>query len=182
MKSKIILTGECKCGKTTLMNKVLNSAVASNKLTLTDVYGYKTIPVIENNDLTAFDIETFHGVRARIASINKISEFKFKRFYVNINSFNYVIQAELEAGIKNNAKLIVMDEIGLMEKFSPDYIKFILNLFNYDIPIFGVLKLIEGDEFLDAIKFHKNVDLCEINLMNRDWIYEKIYNKVENLL
>ena len=98
MKSKIILTGECKCGKTTLMNKVLNSAVASNKLTLTDVYGYKTIPVIENNDLTAFDIETFHGVRARIASINKISEFKFKRFYVNINSFNYVIQAELEAG------------------------------------------------------------------------------------
>ena len=181
MKSKIILTGECKCGKTTLMNKVLNSAVASNKLTLTDVYGYKTIPVIENNDLAAFDIETFHGIRAQIASIYKISEFKFKRFYVNINSFNSVIQTELEAGIKNNAKLIIMDEIGLMEKFSPHYIKFILNLFNSDIPVFGVLKLIDCDEFLDAIKFHENVDLCEINLMNRDYIYDQIYNKISNL-
>lgn len=182
MKSKVILTGECKCGKTTLMNKVLNSLYESNKLSAAGIYGYKTIPVIKNEDLVSFDIETFHGTRATIASIDKISEFKFKRFYVNINSFNYVIRAELEAGIKNNAKLIIMDEIGLMEKFSPDYIKFILNLFNYDIPIFGVLKLIDGDEFLDAIKSHKNVDLCEMNLMNRDLIYEKIYNSVLNLL
>lgn len=78
---------------------------------------------------------------------------------------------------KKGAELILMDELGFMEREAYLFQNKVLELLDGNLPILGVIK--ERDEernipFLDRVREHKNVVIWEVNVINRGQIEEKV--------
>lgn len=63
--------------------------------------------------------------------------------------------------------LLLMDELGPTEVKAEKFRKAVLAALDGEVPIIGVLQKAESD-FLDAIKNHKDVDVIEVTMENRD--------------
>ena len=63
--------------------------------------------------------------------------------------------------------LVLMDELGPAEGKAEHFKQTVLDALDGDVPIIGVIQKAESD-FLDVIRNHKNVDIVEVTLENRD--------------
>lgn len=77
----------------------------------------------------------------------------------------------LEAGSDG---IIVMDELGFMEKDAHAFCSRVLELFDGDIPIIATAKEGHDTEFLNSILNHPNADIYYITVENRDELYEML--------
>lgn len=66
-----------------------------------------------------------------------------------------------------NARLLLMDELGMMEQKAPAFRRAVLQALDGPLPILGVLKP-KAIPFLDAIRQHPAVQLLEVRPENRD--------------
>ena len=75
--------------------------------------------------------------------------------------------------IPKDARLIVMDELGFLEKDAVTFQKKVLECLDADTAVLAAIKT-KDNEFLTAIREHKNVCVYEINEQNRDELAEKL--------
>ena len=78
---------------------------------------------------------------------------------------------------RGGAELILMDELGFMEREAYLFQNKVLELLDGELPILGVIK--ERDEernipFLDRVREHKNVVIWTVNMINRGQVEEKV--------
>ena len=66
-------------------------------------------------------------------------------------------------------KLLLMDELGFVERGAPLFRERVLNLLDGDVPILGVLKK-WPDEFLRQVEEHPKVEVIHVTEENRDEI------------
>ena len=67
----------------------------------------------------------------------------------------------------SDANIIIMDELGFLERNAFIFQQAVLNALNSDIPIIGVLR--KGNiPWHESIKSHPQTSLCEISMENRD--------------
>jgi nucleoside-triphosphatase len=80
--------------------------------------------------------------------------------------------------LKNSggAKLIIMDELGFMEKDAHIFQREVLNRLDGDIPILGVIKP-KHTPFLDSIRAHENVTTIEVTVENRESVCAELKNR-----
>lgn len=75
------------------------------------------------------------------------------------------------------AKLIIMDELGFMEKDAMVFRTEVLKTLGREVPILGVIKP-RSTPFLDCIRANKNVITIEVTEENREAVYEKTREQV----
>jgi len=184
IKNKILLTGDVRTGKSTIISNCLQRAIAEYLITPNEIYGYKTAQIIKNGEISAFEITTLNSREsAIIASEDKMTPHIFRKFYVNTDAFDITIKKELEIFLARKGRLLVLDEIGLMEKFSPTYISFLSAILNEaSLNVTGVLKMAADDEFLDKIKANENIETINVDLINRNFITDIFYEKINSIL
>ena len=73
--------------------------------------------------------------------------------------------------------IIVMDELGFMEKDAGKFCSRVLELFDGDIPILATAKSGHDIDFLNKILNHPNADVYYITTENRDELYEILKNR-----
>lgn len=168
----IFLTGEMHMGKSTVIEKVLK-----NRKNLT-LGGFKTVSA-------PVDIE---GARAGVYIVpvdetgDSCEKYFDKAHLVGIRwggteftAFPEMFESVGRDMLKSSeeADLIIMDEIGVMEGRSPSFTEEILKKLDSDTSILGVIKPLDFP-LLNAIRSHKSSCVIEVTEDNRDTLPKKV--------
>ena len=155
----IFLTGEKQVGKSTLVSAVLDSVGLKYS-------GLRSVSVFdENNDRNVYlvpadGVNNEPAVLAGVCSNRHITER-------HPEVFDDVGCRLLE--FDDDTKLVVIDEIGNMERDAERYSDRILELLDRnDIRILGVLQKKADSDLAQAIRKHPNVRIIEVTEENRD--------------
>ncbi len=184
LKNAILLTGLPGAGKSTIVKNVIEALEAEGVIKRGDIFGYKTIRLLDNaGRLEGFKIVTYGGQKCMLAAVKQKTAYRYMGLYVNRSAFDDTITAEFDR-VKNSLHpLICLDEIGLMEKVSAQYMARVIDLFqNFCHPVIAVIKLIDEDDFLDRIKGLDNVELYMVDKSVRLAVEEKVYARLRALV
>lgn len=151
----ILLTGERNCGKSTLINKILNEINLEYR-------GYKTLPYYIDNDEMGYYLRgLFKDKNLKGVISVKIKENKVVPI---IDTFDFMGTYILRKSIEDkNSNIIILDEIGFLENRSEKFKNEIHNCLSSKKIVLGVLKK-KDTEFLNSIKNRK--DTLVINIEN----------------
>ncbi len=161
----ILFTGKPGCGKTTLIEKVI-------KRLKRPATGFFTREIRERGMRTGFSIETLDGKRGLLAHVDIKGQFRIGRYGVNIEDIDHIAVPSMEYG--NPGDIVVIDEIGKMECFSPLFRDALLNVLDSGRPLIGSIAL-KGNWFIESVKARKDVTLIIVTETNREELAEKRY-------
>lgn len=170
MGKHIVIAGKRHVGKTTLVNRLLEKYEGP-------VYGFRTASGTSmRKGFRSFFIFPA-GSDERIESEeNHIGDGNGKGPVAYPEVFNNYgvrcLQAEPDG-------IIVMDELGFMEKDADRFCARVLELFDGDIPILATAKSGHDIEFLNKLLDHPNADVYYIDVNNRDELYETISSLIK---
>ncbi|MGC1121026.1 MAG: nucleoside-triphosphatase [Candidatus Methanofastidiosia archaeon] len=149
----IVITGEKGIGKTTLLRKVVEESKR-------DFYG-----VISDRFEKGYYVEDLKTGEKRILCSENGPGLKFRRFFFNVESLQFVIDS-----LGREGDILVYDEIGYLE------MEGILDIFCY-IREPGVV--IVRKELVDAFSSRVDAEIFEVNQENRDQLHRIILARIE---
>ena len=152
-------------GKTTLVNKITKQFSCK-------IGGFYTHEMRENGKRTGFYITDFDGNQMIMASERLDSPYRANKYGVNIDAFKKVGIPAMERALKN-ADLIVIDEIGRMEMFSPKFCDMLRKVFDSEKPLLATIKRVDC-ELTKELKKRKDVIIFVVTVNNRDKISNEI--------
>lgn len=80
--------------------------------------------------------------------------------------------------LKRDGDLIVMDELGMLERHAPAFRASIMTRLDGDIPVLGVIKP-RGDAFIQAIHSHPRVRVETVTIENRDALLQQLLREAQ---
>lgn len=170
-KSNILVTGPPGCGKSTLIEKVINRIEGPAN-------GFFTREIKEKGRRVGFSIKTLDRREGILAHKDIRSQFRVGNYGVNIEDIDSLAVSAIIS--TQREQVIVIDEIGKMECFSPLFKKTLiqaLDSFNF---VIGSIAL-KGDSFIQGIKNRKDVSVICITQQNRNSLVEELLVSVTKL-
>lgn len=171
MKKHIVIAGKRHVGKSTLINRILEEYDCP-------VYGFRTAPGRSmKQGCRSFFIhpagahERFETEENHIGDGNGIAPVGYPQAFDGFG----VSCLDAEPG-----GVIVMDELGFMEKDADAFCGRVLELFDGDIPILASAKAGHDMGMLNRLFDHPNADVFYIDTDNRDELYESISSLVRD--
>ena len=168
---KILITGPPRCGKSTLISKLIDHYSERNYI----IHGFLTPEVRKDGIRIGFDVlNILTGKKARLARIgNYKTRFKLGKYKIFIDEFEELI-SNLEQNIEKERTLIVIDEIGKMELFSTKFQDILRSIFRSNIPILATIGLKLNHPIKDYILKIPEVTLFNLTRQNQQKIFQKI--------
>lgn len=170
MFKNILLTGEIQVGKSTIINKVIDKYF-KNKV----VSGFKTLAFYEDIKKEGYYIEDQLEKDNLVNEENIVgivSEETNRCIGISKTFENKGVEI-LKRAMNTESDLILLDELGFFENNSENFKNMIMDIFETEIRVIGVLKK-KDTEFLNSIKSRKDIKIIEVNIENREEIEEKI--------
>ncbi len=177
MKPKILITGPPRCGKSTLILKLIEHFSQKN----VKIYGFLTPEIRKDNKREGFYVEDIYSKKrfplARVGNFN--TNFKLGKYSVFVQDFDNYITELLESIEKIPGSIYCIDEIGKMELFSKKFQEFIKKLFESDIIIIATIGMKIKHPIKDYILSISNSVLLSLNIKNQEEIFNKIVSAVK---
>jgi nucleoside-triphosphatase len=157
----IFLTGDSQIGKSTALRRFLEQTNISADGFLTFFNPPKGTPGITARNLyiTKFDTENMSNEHYLAACV---TEGKMGPFGDVFDSHGRDI-----LDTSGRRRLIVMDELGIMEENSPLFKAAVFRRLDGEIPVTGVIRKADAP-FLNAVRAHPGVSVLTVTLENRD--------------
>jgi len=168
-KSNILVTGPPGCGKSTLIEKVINRMEGP-------ATGFFTREIQERGRRVGFSITTLDGKEGVLAHKNIKSQFCVGKYGVNIEDIDSLAVSAMVPAQKDD--IIVIDEIGKMECFSALFKKTLIQVLDSPNCVIGSIAR-KGDYFVQRIKERNDVRLVYTSVQNRNMLVEKIINYIQ---
>ncbi len=171
MNRKILITGPPRCGKSTLISKLIEYYTIKNY----SIYGFLTPEVKKSGNRIGFDIQDiFLKKREKFARIgNYNTPYKLGKYGIFLEGLEKII-SNLETILHHEINLFVVDEIGKMELFSKKFQEFITRIFASNLSIIATI----GLTVKHPIKNHL-LNLPYVKLFNLDRLnFQKTYQKI----
>ncbi|MCK4370977.1 MAG: hypothetical protein KAW03_07900 [Candidatus Lokiarchaeota archaeon] len=172
MTEKILITGPPRCGKSTLISKLIE--YYNNEKNYT-IHGFLTPEIRERGDRIGFDIVDIYS--GKISQLARVGDFKTKyklgKYNVFIQEFDKYIEDNLSLEEKT-IDLIVIDEIGRMELFSKKFQDFITNIFSLKISVLATIGLKLSHPIKTYLLNLPSVLLLNLNKRNSQLVFEKV--------
>ena len=168
----IIIAGKRHVGKTTLVRRLLENADCP-------VYGFRTASGKSvKKGFRSFYIFPADSYDLPETAENHIGDGGggFPETYPDV--FNTYGVKCLEAAPDG---IIIMDELGFMEKDAEVFCNRVLELLDGDIPVIATAKTGHDIDFLNKVLNHPNADVYYINKENRDELFEKLIAEVKQI-
>lgn len=160
-----LLTGGPGTGKTTLIKEALS--LFSGK-----AGGFYTEEVRERGVRQGFRIITLKGESAPLAKANFPSPYRVSKYGVDIASLEKVgVPAIIEA--IHSCEVVVIDEIGRMELFSPAFREAVLEALGSGKKVLGTIML-APHPFADALKARPEVRVLTLSRANWHEVLEEV--------
>ncbi len=162
----IFITGTIHIGKSTILNKVINS------LPNLKIGGFRTLPIYENNKKKGFIFESLDGTRKIFAHIDLDAENHFDVYQFDDEVFEKIGVYSLKKALAESS-LILMDEIGMMEQHAVKFKNMIIKCLNSSAIVLGAFQE-RATWFIKILQGRDDTKLFIITAMNRDLVAEQI--------
>ncbi len=169
----VLVTGLPGCGKTTLMRR----AVAELGV---PAAGFYTEEIRAAGRREGFALVTLDGRRATLASVRIRSPHRVSRYGVDVQALESVGLPALEEATAG-AKLLVVDEIGKMELFSPRFREAVLRALDAGGPVLASIML-SSHPFADALKARDDIRLIRLTPETRERVLGEVVAALRQML
>ena len=169
MRKNILVTGRPGIGKTTVIEKVVESVGRAK------VGGFWSRELRESGKRVGFAIETFSGKTGVLAHCNIKSGPRIGKYIVNIRDIDDIAIPSIAQARKSD-KLIIIDEIASMELCSPLFEPEVLKCLDTRRVLGSIQQ--RHSRFLSSIRERTDTELLEITLSNRDNMPQIVYSKL----
>jgi nucleoside-triphosphatase len=169
----VLVTGPPGCGKTTLMRR----AVAELGV---PAAGFYTEEIRSAGRREGFALVTLDGRRATLASVRIRSPHRVSRYGVDVQALESVGLPALEEATAG-AKLLVVDEIGKMELFSPRFREAVLRALDAGGPVLASIML-SSHPFADALKARDDIRLIRLTPETRERVLGEVVAALREML
>jgi nucleoside-triphosphatase len=158
MKQKnFLVTGPPRCGKSTLIEAI----VARIHMPMT---GFFTREIIEKTSRVGFRIVTLAGEEGILAHEQIRSRFRVGKYGVNLDDLERIAVPSIVPSHPD--EIVVIDEIGKMECYSPPFRQTLARTLNSPNKVLGSVAL-KGGPFIEQIKSRPDVRLVVVTEQNR---------------
>ena len=157
-KKNILLTGPPRCGKSTLIEKIVK------KIDI-PATGFFTREIRESGQRVGFSINTLDHRTGVLAHQDLHNRCRVGRYGVNLKDIDRIAVPAMMPD--QPGMLVVIDEIGKMECFSEFFKKTLISLLDSNHRLLGSITM-KGDRFIRRIKARDDVLLVTVTLTNRD--------------
>lgn len=172
LKTKIIITGLPRSGKTTLVRKLVSDFSSLKPA------GFYSEEIVQGGRRTGFklvDIST--GSEETLAHISFKNAPRVGRYGVNLQGFeNFLNLLELD-----QASLIFIDEIGKMECMSKKFIEIVKSILNSQKVVVATAGL-KGEGFIKEVKTLKEAKVYLLDEAKREEVYSEVKRHLLALL
>ncbi len=167
MKQVYLLTGRPGVGKTSLIKQ----AIAGMKGT---AGGFYTEEIRSQGVREGFRLVTLDGQDTILAHVNIHSPYRVSKYGVDIDNLDRVGVLALHRAAQQ-CDLVVIDEIGKMELFSPNFREAVLQIIDGGRKVLGTIML-SPEPRADAIKRKPQVRLLTVTRANHREVLEELIN------
>ena len=174
MKRLVFVTGRPGVGKTSVILRAVDVLKAKGH----KVGGMISREVRERGVRVGFEIVDFNtGQRGWLAHIAQSTGPQIGKYRVNLGDLN-VIGASSIINALRDADIIVVDEIGPMELFSPEFRKAVDQARESGKPVVGTIHFRARDSLINAIRAREDAEILEVTYENRESLHNVIISKV----
>jgi nucleoside-triphosphatase THEP1 len=154
----ILFTGPPRCGKSTLIHKIVQ------KINI-HATGFFTREILEKGRRVGFSINTLDQKEGVLAHERIKGPWRVGKYGVNLSDIdNIAVPSMMPARLD---QLVVIDEIGKMECFSERFKKTLEGVLDSDLPVVGSIAM-KGDRFIQKIKARSDILLVSVTPQNRN--------------
>jgi nucleoside-triphosphatase len=158
MKAKnVFVTGSPGCGKSTIIEKLVLR-------TERPATGFFTREIRKKGRRMGFSIMTLDGKEGLLAHENIKSRFRVGKYGVNLEDIDQIAVPSMIPTRPH--EIVVVDEVGKMESFSPLFRKTVLEVLDSHHPVIGSIAQ-KGDSFTERIKTRRDVLIVRVTQQNR---------------
>lgn len=161
---RILLTGPPRCGKTTVIQKVVVRWPGQSA-------GFYTREVRQQGVRVGFEIVTLDGQAALLSHVDFPGSFRVGKYGVNLENLHRLALPALE--VKPGVDLVVVDEVGKMECLSDRFIEAMERLWAQPVALL-ITVAEKGGGYMAAIKEKSDMILITVTQENRDGLPDKI--------
>jgi nucleoside-triphosphatase len=154
----IFVTGPPRSGKTTLIEEVVRKI---NR----PVTGFFTREIRKGGRRLGFAITTLDGKTGILAHQGIKSRFRVGKYRVNLKDLEQIAVPSMQP--TRPGEIVVVDEIGKMECFSPLFKHALVEVLNTEHRVIGSIAL-KGDRFIQRIKARDDLLLIPISDSTRE--------------
>jgi nucleoside-triphosphatase len=165
----ILVTGPPRSGKSTLIEKVVERIDKP-------ATGFYTRELREKGKRVGFLIDTLDGKTGLLAHQNIKSRYRVGKYGVNLADLDQIAVPSMLPSTAN--QIVVVDEIGKMECFSPLFKKTLIKALSSENQVIGSIA-IKGDRFIQSIKERDDVSLVSITDNTRDLALELFLREIQ---
>ena len=159
MKTKnVLLTGPPRSGKSTVIQKLV-------KQIHRPVIGFFTREIKEEGKRVGFAIITLDGKEGILAHEESKSPRRVGKYGVNVDELDRIAVPSMIP--RTDEQMVIIDEIGKMECFSPLFRETLIQTLDSANPVIGSIAQ-RGNPFIEMIKGRKDILLVTVSEKNRD--------------
>ena len=170
MANVYLLTGSPGTGKTS----VIRQAVARSKA---KAGGFYTEEIRTGGTRQGFRIVSLNGQDATLSHVDFPGRYRVSKYGVNVQNLDNVGVTAIERAIEES-DLIVIDEIGKMELFSPRFREAVLKAIDSGKKVLGTVML-SPNPFADDVKRRPEVKVIELTRANHDQVIREIMDWIK---
>jgi nucleoside-triphosphatase len=160
-----LLTGMPGTGKTSIIRQAISQSQC-------DAGGFFTQEIRSVGIREGFRIVTLSGKEAIFAHISIDSPFRVGKYGIDISALDGTgVEAIYDA--MEHHKVVVIDEIGKMELFSPHFIKAVQDALASTKKVLGTITL-RPHPLADSIRENQNIRVAELTRNNQKYVLAEI--------
>jgi len=178
LKRLIFITGRPGIGKTSVLLRAVDGLKARGY----KVNGMVSREVRKSGVRVGFEISDLGtGRKGWLAHVNQPTGPQVSKYRVNLNDIN-VIGAISILNAVENADVVVVDEIGPMELFSPAFKEAVGQAIRSEKPVLGTIHQRAKDPLITAVRAREDAETLEVTYQNRGELHNLIVSRVEECL
>ena len=157
--NNLLITGFPGVGKTTVIARI------SDALKELHPTGFITREMREAGTRVGFEVVGCDGSRRLLSHMDIGSRHRVGKYSVDVEGFEeYLYSLDIERTVKN---LVILDEIGKMECYSPLFRNLVVRLLESDRIVVATIAR-KGTLFIEKMKQRRDIVLIEVTRENRD--------------
>ncbi len=171
--TNIFITGKIHIGKSTVLEKV----ICHYHFRELEIGGFRIRALIENGIHTGYVFDVINGESREFAHVDRQTNQKFDRYYVNPSVFEKWGALALQYAL-NKADVIILDEIGIIEKNCHNFKQLVFQCLDSDKIVLGIYQQ-RAKWFSESLAERNDTIVVEVSLKNRNYIHEKIIDQLK---
>jgi nucleoside-triphosphatase THEP1 len=169
-KGNILITGPPRCGKSTLIEKIV-------KRIDFPATGFSTREIREKGRRVGFSLNTLDGREGILAHQNLRSKFRVGKYGVHIKDIEEIAVPSIIPS--TGGEVVVIDEIGKMECFSLKFREGLAEALDSPNLVIGSIAQ-KGGAFIQGIKKRDDVVVITVTPQNRDVLVGKLLDVIKS--